>query len=86
MLKEIHESQDNLAAIHQEILESISDTVKQRASFIRSKLIEMVEGILNDWEDNEWMFIEQNQILFIDDVFELKEQLHERELKVNSLI
>lgn len=86
MLKEIHESQDNLAAIHQEILETISDTVKQRASFIRSQLIEMVEGILNDWEDNEWMFIEQNQILFIDDVFELKEQLHERELKVNSLI
>lgn len=86
MLKEIHESQDNLAAIHQEILETISDTVKQRASFIRSQLIEMVEGILNDWEENEWMFIEQNQILFIDDVFELKEQLHERELKVNSLI
>lgn len=86
MLKEIHASQDNLAVIHQEILDTISDSVKERASFIRSQLMEMVENILNDWLNNELMFVEQNQILFIDDLLELKEQLNERELKVNSLI
>lgn len=86
MLKEIHQSQDNLAVIHQEVLDTISHAVKERASFIRSQMLEMVEDILNDWEASEWMFIEKNQILFIDDVLELKEQLNERELKVNLLI
>ncbi len=42
MLKEIHQSQDNLGFVHQEIMDTVRSEVKERGLLLKEKLIDLV--------------------------------------------